>query len=113
VLCRLLASHPSEVRDFYDATIASMVSYDEQNRTELVGTLRAYLEADCNMNVTASAVFAHRHTIASRLDRIRELTGLDPARYEDRERLGLGLKVHRLLAPQLESPQRLGATARA
>jgi hypothetical protein len=113
LLCRLLASHPSEVRDFYDATIAPMVSYDEHNRTELVGTLRAYLEADCNMNVTASAVFAHRHTIASRLERIRELTGLDPARYEDRERLGLGLKVHRLLAPQLETPQRRGAIARA
>jgi hypothetical protein len=49
--------------------------------------------------MTASAIFAHRHTIASRLERIRELTGLDPTIFDDRERLGLGLKVHRLLAP--------------
>jgi hypothetical protein len=102
LLLALLASHPGEVRDFYDSTIAPMVTYDGQNRTELVCTLRAYLESDCNMNVTAAAVFAHRHTIASRLERIRELTGLDPMRYEDRERLGLGLKVHRLLAPRFE-----------
>jgi sugar diacid utilization regulator len=101
LLLRVLASHPDEVREFYESTIASMVRYDELNRTELVRTLRAYLEANCNMNATAAAIFAHRHTIAYRLERIRELTGLDPLICEDRERLGLGLKVHRLLAPQL------------
>ena len=36
-----------------------------------------------------------------RLDRIRELTGLDPAKSEDRERLGLGLKAYRIIAPRL------------
>jgi hypothetical protein len=113
LLLRLLASHPGAIREFYESTIAPMVTYDDQNRTELVGTLRAYLESDCNLNVTACAVFAHRHTIASRLERIRELTGLDPTHYEDRERLGLGLKVHRLLAPQLERPQHHGEAAPA
>ena len=36
-----------------------------------------------------------------RLDRVRELTGLDPLRSEDRERLGLGLKAYRIIAPSL------------
>ena len=99
LLVRLLASHPEELREFYSSTIAAMVAYDEQNRTDLVRTLHAYLNSNCNMNVTAATIFAHRHTIASRLERIRELTGLDPTSFEDRERLGLGLKVHRLLAP--------------
>jgi sugar diacid utilization regulator len=98
LLVRLLASHPEELADFYNSTIAAMVSYDEQNRTDLVRTLYSYLNANCNMNETAATIFAHRHTIASRLERIRDLTGLDPTRFEDRERLGLGLKVHRLLA---------------
>jgi sugar diacid utilization regulator len=101
LLFRVLASHPEEVHEFYESTIASMVRYDELNRTELVHTLRAYLESNCNMNATAAAIFAHRHTIAYRLERIHALTGLDPLICEDRERLGLGLKVHRLLAPQL------------
>ena len=98
LLYRLLASHAQEAREFYESTIAAMVRYDEQNRTDLVRTLSAYLEANCNMNETAAAIYAHRHTVASRLERIRELTALDPTRYEDRERLGLGLKMHRLLA---------------
>ncbi len=50
-----------------------------------------------SFDATAAKVYAHRHTVAYRLDRIRELTGLDPADGEHRERLGLGLKAHRLL----------------
>jgi len=101
LLLRVLASHPEELRTFYEATIAPLVRYDDQYRTELVRTLQTYLDTNCNMNATAAAIFAHRHTIAYRIDRIRELTGLDPTRSEDRERLGLSLKVHRLLAPSL------------
>jgi hypothetical protein len=39
----------------------------------------------------------HRHTVAYRLERVRELTSLDPMRSEDRERLGLGLKAYRIM----------------
>jgi PucR C-terminal helix-turn-helix domain len=101
LLFRVLASHPDEVREFYESTVASMVRYDDLNQTELVHTLWAYLAANCNMNATAAAIFTHRHTVMHRLERIHELTGLDPTLCEDREQLGLGLKVHRLLAPAL------------
>jgi sugar diacid utilization regulator len=101
LLLRVLASHPEELRIFYEATIAPLVRYDDQYRTELVHTLQTYLGTNCNMNATAAAIFAHRHTIAYRLERIRELTRLDPMLSEDRERLGLSLKVHRLIAPRL------------
>jgi sugar diacid utilization regulator len=100
LLFRMLASHREEAQGFYDATIAPMVRYDDQYRTELVRTLQAYLDANCNMNATASAIYAHRHTVAYRLVRIHELTGLDPTLSEDRERLGLGLKLHRIIAAQ-------------
>jgi len=101
LLFRVLASHPEEIRSFYDDTIAPLVGYDEQYSTDLVGTLANYLGNDCNMNSTASAIHAHRHTVAYRLDRVKDLTGLDPLRSEDRERLGLGLKAYRIIAPAL------------
>jgi sugar diacid utilization regulator len=102
LLFRVFASHPEEVRSFYDDTVAPIVRYDEQYGTDLVGTLEAYLEQNCNMNATAATLFAHRHTIAYRLDRVRELSGLDPTQSEHRERLGLGLKAYRILAPRLQ-----------
>lgn len=98
LLFRLLASHPDELHKYHQTTIAPLVLHDDQYRTDLVRTLEAYLDTNCNMNVTAETIFAHRHTVAHRLDRIRELTGLDATVHEDRERLGLGLKIHRLTA---------------
>jgi sugar diacid utilization regulator len=101
LLFRVLASHPEEVRSFYEDTVAPIVRYDDQYRTDLVGTLDSYLDQNCNMNATAAAIYAHRHTVAYRLDRVRELTNLDPTLSEDRERLGLGLKAYRIIAPRL------------
>jgi sugar diacid utilization regulator len=101
LLFRALISDPGEVRSFYEETVAAVVEYDRQYRGELLGTLDAYLANDCNMNATARAIFAHRHTVAYRLERVRELSGLDPASSTDRERLGLGLKAFRILEPEL------------
>jgi DNA-binding PucR family transcriptional regulator len=101
LLFRVMASHPEEVRAFYEDTVAPLVRYDDQYRTDLVGTLAAYLAHNGNMNATAAAIYAHRHTVAYRLERVKDLTGLDPVLSEDRERLGLGLKAHRVLAPRL------------
>lgn len=101
LLLRVLASHPEEVASFYEDTIAPLVAYDAQYGSDLVGTLEAWFEHDCSASATAAAIFAHRHTVSYRLERVRELTGLNPAASEDRERLGLGLKALRIVGPEL------------
>jgi sugar diacid utilization regulator len=101
LLFRVLASHPEEVMSFYEDTVAPVARYDDQYQGELVATLEAYLANDCNMNATARDIYAHRHTVAYRLERVKELTGLDPGSTEDRERLGLGLKALRIVEPDL------------
>jgi sugar diacid utilization regulator len=101
LLFRVLVSSPDEVRTFYEETVAPLVRYDEQYRSsDLVGTLVSYLEQDCNVSATASALYAHRHTIGYRLERIRELTGLDPFSSHGRESLGLGLKARHIIGSQ-------------
>ena len=104
----MLASHPEEVRGFFEDTVAPVARYDDQYRAELLPTLEAYLANDCNMNATARAIYAHRHTIAYRLERVKELTGLDPGSSEDRERLGLGLKAQRIVAGTLRPQKAYG-----
>jgi DNA-binding HxlR family transcriptional regulator len=95
---RLLERNPVEAQRILDATIAPLVRYDEQYRTQLVGTLRTYLECDASTSVAAARLHAHRHTIRYRLVRVRELTGLDVDIQTDRERLALGLQSLRLSA---------------
>jgi hypothetical protein len=101
LLFRVFASHPDEVRSFYEDTVAPLVRYDESYGSELVMTLETFLEHNGATGAAASALFVHRHTIAYRLERVKELSGLDPALSEDRERLGLGLKAYRILSPRL------------
>ena len=101
LLFRAMATDPDEVRRFYSDTVAPLVEHDREYRTDLLNTLESYLGHDCNMNATSRAVYAHRHTVAHRLARVRELTALDPALGDDRERLGLGIKAYRILEPTL------------
>jgi len=101
LLVRLLASDPEQLDAFYEESVAPLARYDEQYRTDLIGTLAAYLDHDGKLGAAAQALYAHRHTVAYRLDRVKELTGLDPMLSEDRERLGLGLKAYRIIAPRL------------
>ena len=91
LLVRLACEQPGELRRFAASTVGPLAD------AAVVETLEAYLEHDCNMNATASAIYAHRHTVAYRLERVRELTGLDPFTQAGRERLGLGLKARALL----------------
>ncbi len=97
LLFRVLQESPEELETFYDETLKPVVVYDERYGTELVHTLTTYLGNDASTVKTASGLFAHRHTIRYRLDRVSELTGLDVDKSNDRERLTLGIKAMELL----------------
>jgi sugar diacid utilization regulator len=97
LLLPAMSEDPGELRGFFDETVAPLVEYDEQYETELVRTLETFLDADGNVARTAEKLFTHRHTIRYRLDRVRELSGLDVSSTDGRERLSLGLKAMRVL----------------
>ncbi len=104
LLFRVLQEDPEELETFYRETLAPVVAYDSRYGTELVHTLTTYLGNDASTVKTASGLFAHRHTIRYRLDRVGELTGLDVDKSEDRESLTLGIKVMQLLGRVPERP---------
>jgi DNA-binding PucR family transcriptional regulator len=97
LLLAAVVSDPDELAACVATSIGPALDHDARVRTELVATFRAYLDHGVNMNATASAIYAHRHTVAARLERLRALTRLDPMRHEDRERLGVGLKARAVL----------------
>ena len=97
LLLTAISEDPAELQRFFDETVAPLIGYDEQYETELVRTLETFLDEDANVARTAERLFTHRHTIRYRLERVRELTGLDVSSTDGRERLGLGLKAMRVL----------------
>jgi PucR family transcriptional regulator, purine catabolism regulatory protein len=97
LLLSAMSENPTELQRFYAETVEPLMSYDEQYETELVRTLETFLEADGNVAGTAQRLFTHRHTIYYRLERVRELSGLDVSSSDGREKLSLGLKSMRVL----------------
>jgi len=97
LLLRTMTDDPGVLHGFYAETLEPLVAYDEQYETPLVRTLEAFLESDGNVANTAQRLFTHRHTIRYRLERVRELTGLDMGSSDGREKLSLGLKAMRVL----------------
>ena len=104
LLFRVLQENPEELEAFYGETLEPVVHYDSRYGTELVQTLITYLGNDASTVRTAGDLFAHRHTIRYRLDRVSELTGFDVDKSEDRERLTLGIKAMQLLGRVPERP---------
>ncbi len=98
-----MSDDPAELERFYTDTIAPLVAYDEQYGTELMLTLETFLANDGSMAATYKELFTHRHTIRYRLERVKELTGLDVNSTDGRERLGLGLKAMRVLGVRAPS----------
>jgi sugar diacid utilization regulator len=97
LLLSAMSEDPVELQRFYAETIEPLVAYDDQYETDLVQTVEAFLEADGNVAGTAQRLFTHRHTIRYRLERVRELSGLDVGSTDGREKLSLGLKAMRVL----------------
>lgn len=88
---------PEEIRLLYEDTIGPVDAYDEANGTQLVETLVVFFRNNERLTQTAADLFAHRHTIRYRLEKIAEISGLSAFQTEHKERLGLGLKARSLL----------------
>lgn len=56
----------------------SLFDADDRSSGALVNTLRRYAEADMNVLRAARALGAHPNTVYARMDRITEITGLQP-----------------------------------
>jgi len=95
----------SEVlEEFYDRILGPLERYDREHRAELIPTLEAFFACDGNLQRTAERLFLHRNSLAYRLRRIQEITGMDLRRWEDCFRLQLALKIRPILRRSHEQP---------
>jgi sugar diacid utilization regulator len=76
---RMLAAIPDlgDVDEFVREWLGSLLDYDARKRADLVHTLTQYLEHGGNYDATAAQLSVHKSTLKYRLQRIRELTGLE------------------------------------
>ena len=73
--------------------ISVLENYDAKNRTDLLMTLKTYLQQSCSQNRTAEALHVHLNSLKYRLRRIVELTGLNLHDSEELLYLQLSLRI--------------------
>jgi DNA-binding PucR family transcriptional regulator len=71
--------------------LAERIVHPLVGQADVLHSLRSFLEREGSIAGAATATGAHRHTIRNHLDRVRELTGLDPRSLEDALQLRLAL----------------------
>jgi purine catabolism regulator len=97
-------SDQSEVSRWLQQTLERLISYDQNNETELVKTLEAYFDANQVSQQAARNLFVHPKTLKYRLRRIEEILGIDP--FEGDRQLGfyLATKLYQIQAVNDDSP---------
>jgi hypothetical protein len=77
--------------------VARLLAYDEDNDSDLTGTLAAWLDALGDVRAAAAALFVHPNTLRYRLRRLEEVSGLD---ITDPEQRFAAMVQLRMLAPR-------------
>ena len=75
-LLYLIIDHP-EVDRFLSENLSPLEAYDEEWESELVDSLRVYLQHGANLNSAARGLFIHRHTLRYRLEQIADILKVD------------------------------------
>lgn len=95
-----------ELEDFHQENLSPLLTYDREHGGELLRTLEAFFAACCSPKEAAAILSVHRNTILYRLERIRDITGLDLDDADVRLRLHLALCVHVALYNDETEPTR-------
>ena len=90
----LLAAVPAELRQAYRSRVLGpLLEHDRVHRTDLVRTLRMYLDSSGSWARCAAAMHLHVNTLRYRIARIETLTGRDLRRLADQTDLLLALNL--------------------
>src|SRR5690606_19828469 len=74
----------SALLQFIPKSLKELLDYQQANQSDLLETLQTFLECNQNAAQTAKLLFVHYKTVVYRLERIKEITGMD---FDDSEEM--------------------------
>lgn len=87
----LLGNLDLPLEDLGRSVLEPLLSHDREHGSDLVRTLRAYLENDCRAAPTGRALALHRNSLRYRLQQVERLTARDLGGLHDRMELWFAL----------------------
>ena len=87
---------------FVRTYLGPILDYDQTKGSELLRTLKVYLDNDGSKQVAAQQLFIVRQSLYYRLEKIEELLGADYMLPEKRLALQVGIRAYQLIHPELK-----------
>lgn len=89
----LAIDNKETIKAYYNDMLGKLEENDQNNGTDYLDFLNAYLNSNCNINDTADALFIHRNTVVYKIKKINELLDCDLSDIEVRVQLYLAAMV--------------------
>lgn len=84
----ILSSIPEEIiENFKNQVISEETAEIFLNNDKLIETLKTYFESNLNISKTAKVLQITRNTVCARIEKIKDITGLDPSNFNDAVKL--------------------------
>lgn len=92
-----------ELKAFFREVLEPLARYDREKDTNLLETLKLYFECGSNLKKVSEEMYTHYNTIIYRMQRIREISGLDLEDPPTRLNVQIALKIMDLIKSDLGS----------
>lgn len=86
-------SNEKNLKRFVSRKLGELIKHDRLNKSNLVETLKVYLEMDCNIKATADELFIHPKTVVYRRNQIEEILNVSLSDVEAKFSLFMALKI--------------------
>lgn len=86
-----------ELETFVHEWLGRLIDYDSRHHAAMVETLTRYFDYGGNYDETAESLAIHRSTLRYRLQRIRDISGINLANVEDRLNLQVATRVWKIV----------------
>lgn len=84
------------INDFYKEIINPLKSYDEKYNTQIFNTAVKYIENEGNVKKTSQALFQHDNTIRYRINKMKEILGMENLDGSFYEQLSIAVKIYKI-----------------
>ena len=84
----------ADVRKLVRTIFGPLLDEKPEDRNRLLATLAAFFEVNCSRTAAAELLGVHEKTVAYRLGKIRDMTGLDFSKHEKRLLADIALRMH-------------------
>ena len=87
----------TELERYIPETLKKLYEYDDEHKGELIPTLQMFLSNNQSIRKTAGAMFVHYRTISYRMEKIKEITGINFDNANEVLAVSNGLVIYKML----------------